>query len=263
MKRAWLEVDNRKTGRTERFCLDGFSRIVVGRDPSATLRVANVTLARRHFAVTRLEGRWQVADLGSAAGLFMNKARMMTARWLDSGDVFWPNGDVQFRFVEEPIDPRCEAHALRLAQGDDSDGAWQVFSDALQELGDDTGRKMIAAREDPVLPLGFLERMRTDTTVTFECRYGFVRTLTVRNHGLARELGVGVFDAILAQPLVRLLRVLEVDVPSFEDVPLAQLAAAVVRAAPPSLKVVRLLGVFGAPPAGMFPPSLQVEWAPI
>ncbi|MBS1148448.1 MAG: Inner rane component of cytoplasmic domain [Myxococcaceae bacterium] len=264
MKRAWLEIDNAKTGRADRFCLDGFARVVIGSATFATLRLTtHGAYSPQHFALSRLEGRWQVADLHSATGLFMNQARMRTARWLDSGDKFYVMPQEQFRFTEEPVDPRWEAHAARLAHGDDSEGAWLVFADALQELGDETGQRMVAAGEDPALPLGFLERMRGDGTVTFTCRFGFLRTLTLRNVGLARELNAEVIDAVLAQPVARLLRHLEVDVPSFEDVPLETLAAAIVRAAPPSLRVVRLLGVFGAPPRGLFPPALQVEWAPI
>jgi hypothetical protein len=263
VKRSWLDVDNAKTGRTERFCLDGFARIVVGRGPFVTLRVVAPVYARQHFTLTKVGERWQVADLGGAGGLLMNKMKILSARWLDSGDAFSVGPNETFRFVEEPLDPRWEALALQLAQSDDSDMAWLVFSDAIQELGDETGKRMPSAGEDPALPLGFLDRMRADGTVSFSCRFGFVRTLTLRNAGLANELHAHVLDAVLAQPVARLLRVLEVDVPSFEDVPLEVLAAAILRTAPPSLRVVRLLGMIGAPPKGLFPPSLQVEWAPI
>jgi len=263
VKRAWLEVDVARTGRTDRYCLEGFDRVVVGRAPEATLRMSSPLLARQHFAFTRVGGRWQVADLGSPAGIFMNGQRVNTARWLDPGDKVTPGGGETFRFVEEPISPQWLAHAQRLAVSDDSDPAWLVFADALQDLGDDTGRRMVTAGDAPVLPLGFLDRMRTDGTVGFSCRYGFIRVLTVRNAGLARELGLKVFDAILLNPLARLLTVLELDVTSFADEPLEKLAAAVMNAAPPSLKTVRLLGVFGAPPRNLFPQPITVEWAPI
>lgn len=264
MKRTWLDVDNARSGRKDRYCLDGFSRIVIGSAPFVALRMTTHGLySRQHASLTRLNGRWQLADLGGANGLYMNQAQMKTARWLDSGDAFYVNEHEKFRFLEEPVDPRWDAHALRLAHSDDSEAAWAVFSDALQELGDDTGKRMVSARENPVLPLGFLDRMRGDGTIAFGCQYGFIRTLRLRNIGLARELHAEVFDAVLGQPVARLLRALEVDVQSFDDLSLDVLAAAIIRAAPASLRVVRMLGVIGPPAKNPFPASLQVEWAPI
>ncbi len=262
MKRAWLEVEVARTGRTDRYCLEGFDRVVVGRAPEATLRMPSPLFSRQHFGFTRVADRWQVADLGSTSGLFMNGLRVKTARWLDSGDKVEAAGET-FRFVEEPVNAQWLAHAQRLADSDDSDNAWLVFADALQDLGDDTGRRMVIAGDGAVLPLGFLDRMRTDGTVSFSCRFGFIRVLTVRNLGLARELGLKVFEAILLNPLARLLTVLELDVTSFDDEPLQKLADAVTKSAAASLKTVRLLGVFGAPPRGLFPPRIAVEWAPI
>lgn len=239
---------------------------MIGRAQHAVLRTHN-QFVRHHFLLRKLEGRWQVAALSSAGGVFMNRMPMKTARWLDSGDVFYVSDDEPFRFTEEELDPRWEAHALRLAQSDDSDAAWLVFSDAIQELGDETGKKMLSAGEDPVLPLGFLDRLRSDGAVTFACRFGFIRSLALRQVGVALELRLDgkpmVIEGVLRHPLARQLRVLELDVPSFDEMPLELLAACIVDAAPPSLKVVRLLGVIGAPPRQLFPSSLQVEWAPI
>ena len=82
----------------------------------------------------------------------------------------------------------------------------------------------------------------TDGTVAFNCRFGFIRTLTLRNVGLLVDSKPRVIEAVLRQPLARLMRVLELDVASFEDVPLEVLAKHIVEAAPPSLRVVRLLG---------------------
>lgn len=263
LKRAWLEVESRGLGRTERYCLDGFERVVIGRGVVATLRMPGALYGRMHAALSLVAGRWQVADLGSAGGTFINNVRIHTARWLDSGDVFWMNGGERFQFVEEAIDPRRAAHFQRLAESDDGDGAWLVLADTLQELGDETGKKMVTALEDLALPLGFLGPLRSDGAVTFSCRFGFIRTLTLRNLGLARTLGLGVFPAVLRQPGVALLRVLEVDLTSFDELPLPVLAAALRDDGPPSLRVLRLLGVFGAPPRHLFPPGLEVEWAPI
>lgn len=262
MKRTWLEVERLPLGRPERFCLDGFERVVIGRAAHVALRRPFSNYSREHAALTRLDGRWQVADLGSSGGTFMNKARIATARWLDPGDVFQMNGSEQFRFLEEAVDPRFEAQAKQLADGDDSDAAWLVFADALQERGDETGKRMVADPTLPALPLGFLERMKADDTVLFELRHGFVRRLTLRNRGLAQDLGPSVVPAILAQPIVQFVRELELDLTTFSSSALQPLSDAVQAHAPASLKVLRLLGVFG-PPLRTAPARYAVEWAPI
>lgn len=249
-------------GRPERFCLDGFDRVVIGRAPFAALRRPFSAYSREHAALTRLEGRWQVADLGSSGGTFMNKARIATARWLDAGDVFQMNGNEQFRYLEETVDPRVEAQVQKVAEGDDSDASWLVFADALQDLGDEAGKRMVSDPGLPALELGFLERMKSDDTVLLDYRFGFVRRLVIRNRGLAQDLGPKIVPAILAQPIVQLVRELELDLTTFSSSALQPLSDAVQAHAPPSLRVLRLLGVFG-PPLRTAPARYAVEWAPI
>ncbi len=260
MKRAWLEVESKVHGRMERYCLDGFERIVIGSSPFATLRMSPTHYLREHAALTRIEGRWQLADLGSNTGIWMNDMRMLSARWLDSGDFFWTRREQIFRFVEEVVNPRLLEHLGRLAASDDSDAMWMVLSDALQELGDPAGRLMPTAGADPVLPLGFLETLRSDGAAQLQCRFGFVQRLTLRSLGMARGLRQQVFDAALAQPVVQLLRDLVVDVPSFEGVAIGDLAAAISRAAPPSLRRIFLTGMNGPPPPNLFPEGVRVVW---
>lgn len=251
-----------KLGRPDRFCLDGFERVVIGRNPHVELRRPYGTYSRMHAALTKLDGRWQLADLGSSGGTYMNKKRIPAPVWLDPGDVFQMNGDEMFRYLEETVDPRWEAQARKVADGGDTDAEWLVFADALQDLGDPIGRDMMTAGAEPVLPLGFLDRMRSDDTVQFTCRYGFVRSLTLRNRGLALELQDKVVPAILAQPVVQLIRALEVDLTTFSEGRLMALLNAVRASAPPSLRRVSIHGVIGAPPS-LPPTPYAVEFAPI
>lgn len=273
MTRASLEVTANALGRSERFCLDGFERVVIGRSRTVAMSMqwvgqhgqandpAGGPYSREHAALTLLEGRWQLADLGSSGGTWMNGGKIQRC-WLDSGDTFLMNGSHRFRFLLEPVNPRWEQHAAQLAASDDGDAAWLVFSDALQELGDPIGTQMAGAGADPLLPLGFLNRMRADGTVTLHCRFGFVQKLEVRNVGLAVDLKERIFDVVLAQPVVRLLRELVVHIGDFPRIPLEAIAAAISLAAPPSLRVVRFEGALERPPRHLFPASMRVEWTP-
>ena len=67
-------------------------------------------------------------------------------------------------------------------------------------------------------------------------------------------------DAVLAQPVTSMLRDLVVDVPSLRGVSIEELAGAISRAAPPSLRRVFLTGMTGAPPPNLFRPMLRVVW---
>jgi hypothetical protein len=259
MKHAWLEVE-KLLGRPERYCLDGFERIVIGSSPFATLRMPRTHYLQEHAALSLIDGRWQLADLGSNTGVWMNDKRMLTARWLDSGDAFWMRKEQMFRFLEQTVDPRVLEQLSRVAQSDDSDGPWMVLSDALQELGEPYASKMPTAGEDPLLPLGFLETLRSDGAVQLKCHFGFAQRMTVRNLGMARGLQHRVFDAVLSQPVIALLRELVIDIPSFHGVSLESIAGAINRSAPQSLRKVRLSGLVVRPAPQLFREPLKIEW---
>ncbi len=61
-------MENKSTG--ERFPLE--SAAVVGRAPTAGLRVIDTGVSREHASLLRREGAWWVQDLGSSNGTFVN-----------------------------------------------------------------------------------------------------------------------------------------------------------------------------------------------
>lgn len=63
------------------------SPFVIGRGSQAQLEVDTEKASRAHAHVEWVEGSWQVADLGSANGTFVNGERIDGSRALARGDV--------------------------------------------------------------------------------------------------------------------------------------------------------------------------------
>jgi hypothetical protein len=72
-------------GRTgETFAPQG-ERTTIGRSPDCGIFLDDVTVSRRHAALVRRDGRWQIEDLGSLNGTFVNRRRVESAP-LEDGD---------------------------------------------------------------------------------------------------------------------------------------------------------------------------------
>ena len=72
-------------GRTgESFTPEG-DRTTIGRSPDCGVFLDDVTVSRRHAALVRREGGWQIEDLGSLNGTFVNRRRVDAAP-LEDGD---------------------------------------------------------------------------------------------------------------------------------------------------------------------------------
>lgn len=72
-------------GRTgEQFALEQ-AQTTIGRTPDCDIFLDDVTVSRRHAAVTQVEGRWLLEDLGSLNGTFLNRSRIEQGE-LESGD---------------------------------------------------------------------------------------------------------------------------------------------------------------------------------
>jgi len=72
-------------GRTgESFTPEG-DRTTIGRSPDCGVFLDDVTVSRRHAALVRREGGWQIEDLGSLNGTFVNRRRVDSAP-LEDGD---------------------------------------------------------------------------------------------------------------------------------------------------------------------------------
>jgi pSer/pThr/pTyr-binding forkhead associated (FHA) protein len=61
------------------------SRLTVGRHPDSDLFLDDITVSRRHAEVTYSGGRYQVRDVGSLNGTYVNRRRVEEA-WLEGGD---------------------------------------------------------------------------------------------------------------------------------------------------------------------------------
>ena len=60
-------------------------RTTIGRSPDCGVFLDDVTVSRRHAALVRREGGWQIEDLGSLNGTFVNRKRVDSAV-LEDGD---------------------------------------------------------------------------------------------------------------------------------------------------------------------------------
>ena len=61
-------------------------RVVVGRDPSADLRLNDTQVSRRHFEVSVDDGSATVEDLGSTNGTFLDQRKVTAPAELRAGD---------------------------------------------------------------------------------------------------------------------------------------------------------------------------------
>ena len=61
------------------------ARLTVGRHPESDLFLDDITVSRRHAEVTYSGGRYQVRDVGSLNGTYVNRRRVEEA-WLEGGD---------------------------------------------------------------------------------------------------------------------------------------------------------------------------------
>lgn len=60
--------------------------LVVGRGDSCDLDVGDLTVSRRHAALSRDAGAWEIEDLGSRNGTFVNEWRVRGRGSLEPGD---------------------------------------------------------------------------------------------------------------------------------------------------------------------------------
>jgi len=70
-----------------RFALVG-PHVTLGRDPTSTIRLDDLSVSRRHAALAELDGRWFITDLHSSRGTRKNGAPLVAGQDapLDAGD---------------------------------------------------------------------------------------------------------------------------------------------------------------------------------
>jgi hypothetical protein len=115
MKEAIMEyialshLSGSKANQEERFPLDQFKEIIIGRDPSATVsfhEIAEAMVGRHHAKITRnlaLPSLFFITDLNSRNGTFVNQQRITGTVALKTGDMVQCGlGGPIFRFGFEP-----------------------------------------------------------------------------------------------------------------------------------------------------------------
>jgi pSer/pThr/pTyr-binding forkhead associated (FHA) protein len=106
---ALSHLSGSKANQEERFPLDQFNEIILGRDPAATVSFHEITEAmvgRHHARITRnlaLPSLFFITDLNSRNGTFVNQQRITGTVKLQTGDVVQCGlGGPIFRFSFEP-----------------------------------------------------------------------------------------------------------------------------------------------------------------
>ena len=89
--------------------------LVIGRDGASTIAVEDEAVAPRHCQITASDGRFQLTDLGSASGTFVNGIPV-TQRTLAVGDQIGVGGTL-FLFQVEDATPQNRQVSLDDAQG--------------------------------------------------------------------------------------------------------------------------------------------------
>ena len=106
---ALVHLSGSKANQEDRFPLDRFKEITLGRDPASSVRFSEETevmVGRQHARITRnpaLPSLFFITDLGSRNGTFVNQQRIFGATILKPGDVVQCGvGGPEFRFDVEP-----------------------------------------------------------------------------------------------------------------------------------------------------------------
>src|SRR5687768_10791826 len=110
MERIVLKhLSGSKANQVEEFPLNHVKELVIGRDPSSTVKYdpdRDDLVGRQHAKVTQNPGdpsQFLVTDLGSRNGTFVNKQRIVGAANLVPGDlVQFGAGGPEFQFDTEP-----------------------------------------------------------------------------------------------------------------------------------------------------------------
>jgi FHA domain-containing protein len=99
--------------------------ILIGSDPTNDLVISEDTVSRHHASITCREARYELADLNSTNGTFVNGQRLTSSTWIDKGDqvrfgearfVFSTSGVSSTSAVGKPTRvATMKAHALTVA----------------------------------------------------------------------------------------------------------------------------------------------------
>lgn len=121
----------------------------IGRSPQASLHLEDRTLSRRHATFTRTSTGWQITDLGSANGTFVNGRRLSApARITDGDEIKVGNVVLEFRTPEAapspaPLPKAEESSVIMLDQASHSVISRLKASESAGFLSPTTGAKAL------------------------------------------------------------------------------------------------------------------------
>ena len=189
---------------------------VIGRLVENPVVVASGGVAWQHCQLMHEEGQWWLRDNGSTNGTFF-LGRRITQVALAHGDVFDVAGHVCFRLLlHHGGDVREPAMEQALIDDPSDDQRWSVYADWLQEHGSPLGERLAHRRAaDDLKWLGPLAREAVlgELQVTWNRGVPFravLRHLVNESNSIERSL-----RALVAHPLFRFLRFLELDRSAF------------------------------------------------
>jgi DNA-binding NtrC family response regulator len=170
---------------------------VLGREPGSSIVVSNTLVSRRHLRIVRVEGGWELADLGSSRGTFVNGERIAAPRRLRDLDQVQAGNVILVFHDQGTPEAQVEFHATTRGDtprgGDDEARRLRLFYDvarAIAALGDLDA--LIASLLDGVLEV-------------LACERGLVG-LTDRNGALRRRVARGGDELVLSGRLLAALR---------------------------------------------------------
>jgi len=108
-------VSDRGVPKTQKLALHGQASLTIGRDPGSDVVLSHPIVSRKHALITQTgtDGEYNIEDLGSTNGTFVNGKRVVEPQRLHRGDSIYI-GPIKLIFEAEKLTAIDESHDLRL-----------------------------------------------------------------------------------------------------------------------------------------------------
>ena len=95
-----MELEKLKFIDESEFALNG-NQVIIGREPTNELMIADPHLSRHHARLDLVDGVWMLDDMGSTLGTTLNGVLVRTPVALNDGDLIVFGRTIEVRFVNE------------------------------------------------------------------------------------------------------------------------------------------------------------------
>jgi pSer/pThr/pTyr-binding forkhead associated (FHA) protein len=99
-KEKKMELEKLKFIDESEFALNG-KQVIIGREPTNELMIADPHLSRHHGRLDLVDGVWMLDDMGSTLGTTLNGVLVRTPVALNDGDLIVFGRTIEVRFVNE------------------------------------------------------------------------------------------------------------------------------------------------------------------